>query len=65
MSINTLKTEFHKSPGSAEYYESLSKSAKKILLGWIVMAKREETKQKRIIEIAENAAQGQKPKSFR
>ena len=64
MSINTLKAEFDKWPGSAEYYESLSKSAKKILLGWIVMAKREETKQKRIIEIAENAAQGQKPKSF-
>ena len=60
-----LKAEFDKWPGSAEYYESLSKSAKKMLLGWIALAKREETKQKRIIEIAENAAQGQKPKSFR
>ena len=60
-----LKAEFDKWPGSAEYYESLSKSAKKMLLGWIALAKREETKQKRIIEIAENAAQGQRPKSFR
>ena len=61
----SLKADFDKWPGSAEYYESLSKSAKKMLLGWIALAKREETKQKRIIEIAENAAQGQKPKSFR
>lgn len=60
-----LKAEFVKRPGSLEYFDSLSKSAKKMLLGWIALAKREETKQKRIIEIAENAAQGQKPKSFR
>ena len=48
-----------------EYYESLSNSVKKILLYWVVSAKRPETRQKRIIEIAENASQKLKPKQFR
>lgn len=60
-----LKKEFDKREGALEYYESLSKSAKKILLSWIVLAKRPETKQKRIIEIAENASKNTKPKQFR
>lgn len=60
-----LKEEFDKRKGALEYYESLSNSAKKILLSWIVLAKRPETKQKRIIEIAENASMNTKPKQFR
>ncbi len=60
-----LKKEFDKREGALEYYESLSKSAKKILLSWIVLAKRDKTKQKRIIEIAENASRNTKPKQFR
>ncbi|AFM03492.1 hypothetical protein Fleli_1047 [Bernardetia litoralis DSM 6794] len=60
-----LKEEFDKREGALEYYESLSKSAKKVLLSWIVLAKRPETKQKRIIEIAENASRNAKPKQFR
>jgi uncharacterized protein YdeI (YjbR/CyaY-like superfamily) len=60
-----LKKEFDKRVGSLEYYESLSKSVKKILLGWVVLAKRAETRQKRIIEIAENASRKLKPKKFR
>ncbi|MHA7060255.1 YdeI/OmpD-associated family protein [Aquimarina sp. M1] len=60
-----LKKEFDKREGALEYYESLSKSVKKILLSWIVLAKRDETKQKRIIEIAENASRNTKPKQFR
>ncbi|SHJ25683.1 Uncharacterized conserved protein YdeI, YjbR/CyaY-like superfamily, DUF1801 family [Mesonia phycicola] len=60
-----LKKEFDKRKGALEYYESLSKSAKKILLSWIVLAKKPETKQKRIIEIAENASRNTKPKQFR
>lgn len=60
-----LKEEFDKRKGALEYYESLSKSAKKILLSWIVLAKRPETKQKRIIEIAENTSRRTKPKQFR
>ena len=33
-----------------------------MILHWIVLAKRPETKQKRIVEIAECAAKQQKPK---
>lgn len=60
-----LEMEFQNHPGSSEFFESLSKSAKKILLSWVVLAKRPETKQKRIAEIAENASQNLKPKQFR
>ena len=60
-----LKKEFDERVGSLEYYESLSKSAKKILLGWVVLAKKTETRQKRIIEIVENASRKLKPKQFR
>jgi len=60
-----LKKEFNERVGSLEHYESLSKSAKKILLAWVVLAKRTETRQKRIIEIAENASRKLKPKQFR
>lgn len=60
-----LHTAFANYEGSLEYFESLSKSAKKILLYWVVSAKRAETRQKRIIEIAENAGKKLKPKQFR
>ena len=60
-----LKEEFVNYKGSKEYFDSLSKSVKKILLYWIVSAKRKETRQKRILEIAENASKNLKPKQFR
>ena len=60
-----LKKEFNDRAGALDYYESLSKSTKKLLLSWIVLAKRPETKQKRIIEIAENASRKLLPKQFR
>ena len=60
-----LKGEFVNYKGSMEYFDSLSKSVKKILLYWIVSAKRKETRQKRILEIAENASKNLKPKQFR
>ncbi|MFZ4928374.1 YdeI/OmpD-associated family protein [Chryseobacterium sp. Mn2064] len=47
-----------------EYFESLSKSVKKMLLQWIIMAKRAETRQKRIDEIVMHAAQKKRPKQF-
>ena len=40
-----LKEEFAKYKGSMEYYDSLSKSVKKILLHWVVSAKRDKTKE--------------------
>lgn len=59
-----LEEEFKSKPGSMEYFLSLSKSVRKSILQWLVLAKRPETRQKRITEIAELAAQKLKPKQF-
>jgi len=60
-----LKDEFAKYEGAMDYFDSLSKSLKKMLLHWLVSAKRKETRQKRIIEITENASVQMMPKHFR
>lgn len=60
-----LKEELANYKGAMEYFEGLSKSVKKILLHWIVSAKRKETRQKRILEIVENASNKLIPKQFR
>lgn len=60
-----LKEEFANHEGSIKYFQSLSKSSMKILLYWVVSAKRKETRRKRILEIAENASKNLKPKQFR
>jgi uncharacterized protein YdeI (YjbR/CyaY-like superfamily) len=60
-----LKEEFNNYDGSMKFFESLNKSTKKILLYWIISAKRKETREKRIIEIAKNASKRLKPIQFR
>lgn len=60
-----LEKEFKKLKGSKDFYLSLSKSVRKAILQWLVMAKQPATRQKRIIEIAELASQKLKPKQFR
>ncbi|WP_075602157.1 YdeI/OmpD-associated family protein [Saccharicrinis aurantiacus] len=60
-----LEEALAKYNGSKTNFNKLSKSEKKILLYWIVSAKRDETRKKRILEIAVNASQNQKPKPFR
>lgn len=60
-----LKEALANCKGAMEYFESLSKSAKKILLYWVVSGKRAATRQKRILEIAESASKNLKPKQFR
>ncbi|WP_316746380.1 YdeI/OmpD-associated family protein [Pedobacter gandavensis] len=60
-----LEAAFQLQPGSADYFDGLSKSVKKMILQWVVLAKRPETRQKRITEIVELAAQKLKPKQFR
>jgi uncharacterized protein YdeI (YjbR/CyaY-like superfamily) len=60
-----LAKEFKAKPGSKDFFLSLSKSVRKSILQWLVLAKRPETRQKRINEIAELAAQQMKPKQFR
>ena len=60
-----LEAEFEIHPGSKEFFESLSKSRRKILLSWVALAKRSETKQSRIKEIASQAGLGLVPIQFR
>jgi len=60
-----LEKAFKSQPGSKAYFVGLSKSVKKSILQWLVLAKRPETRQKRITEIAELAGQQLKPKQFR
>lgn len=59
-----LANAFEANPGAETFFNSLSKSVKKMMLHWVVSAKRPETKINRANEIAENAAQGKKPKQF-
>lgn len=60
-----LEKAFENFENSKDFFLSLSKSKKKVLLQWIALAKTEATRQKRILEIVENAAQKQQPKQFR
>ncbi len=60
-----LEMAFSSYKRSKDYFMSLSNSKKKILLYWIVSAKRDETRQKRIEEIAQQASLEQMPKAFR
>jgi uncharacterized protein YdeI (YjbR/CyaY-like superfamily) len=60
-----LADEFKNKPGAKDYFTSLSKSVRKSILQWLVLAKRPETRQKRINEIAELASHQLKPKQFR
>lgn len=60
-----LEHAFKKHEGSKDYFLSLSKSTRKIILCWIVLTKRQETRQTRIDEVVESAAQHLKPKHLR
>lgn len=51
-------------PSATAYFNGLSKSIRKMMLYWLVSAKRPETRVKRISEIAAAAAQQRKPKQF-
>ena len=59
-----LEKEFDLHRGSKDFFISLSKSVRKSILQWLVLAKRPETRQKRLTEIATLAAQRLKPKPF-
>ena len=60
-----LEEVFIEKPNAKDYFLSLSKSVRKIILSWLVFAKTTETRQKRITEIIESAEQNQKPKHLR
>lgn len=61
---NDLEKAFKKHEGSKDYFLSLSKTVRKMMLQWLVLARRAETRQRRIEEIAILAGQKRRPKPF-
>jgi uncharacterized protein YdeI (YjbR/CyaY-like superfamily) len=59
-----LALEFQKRPKALAYFSGLSRSDKRNILQWLVLAKRQETRQNRIMEIVTLAEQQLKPKQF-
>jgi uncharacterized protein YdeI (YjbR/CyaY-like superfamily) len=59
-----LETAFANNPVAGDYYVNLSKSIRKGILQWLVLAKRSETRLRRIKEIVALAKQKQTPKIF-
>ena len=55
-----LAAAFDRHPGSREHWDSWSGSARKLILTWIVLAKRPETRASRVETTAEKAAHGEK-----
>jgi len=60
-----LEQEFDAHPGSKDFFLSINKSSRKMILHWLASAKQQKTRQNRITQIAENAASKQKPPQFR
>jgi uncharacterized protein YdeI (YjbR/CyaY-like superfamily) len=59
-----LENAFANHPGARDHFLSLSKSTKKAILQWVVLAKRPETRLRRITEIVALAEQKQKASMF-
>jgi uncharacterized protein YdeI (YjbR/CyaY-like superfamily) len=59
-----LSNELEKNPVAQDFFINLSRSNKRNLLQWLVLAKRAETRQNRIKEIVDLANLGRKPKQF-
>ncbi|WP_431292781.1 YdeI/OmpD-associated family protein [Pedobacter sp. P26] len=59
-----LALEFKNSKDAKIFFLSLSKSAKKAILQWIVMAKKAETRQNRILELVKSSSENVLPKQF-
>lgn len=57
-----LAAAFKKNKKAHTCYETLSRSDKRAILLWLVMAKRPETRAKRITEVVALASEGKKPK---
>jgi uncharacterized protein YdeI (YjbR/CyaY-like superfamily) len=59
-----LELEFKSNPKAKEYFLSLSKTVRKMMLYWVSQAKKAETRQKRINEIIEKTGKGEKPNGY-
>jgi len=62
---NDLALAFAGHAGTLEYYNSLSNSAKKIILQWVKLCKTDQTRQQRIAEIVNSAKVGSLPAALR
>lgn len=60
-----LEKAFSKFPNASEYFNGLSKSMKKMCLQWLVLAKTDATRARRISEIAMEASNQTVPNQFR
>ncbi len=60
-----LRIALNKNESSMGFFQSQSKSNKKVMLYWVVSAKRIETREKRIAEIVQSAVKGIRPTQFR
>lgn len=60
-----LEHKFQQYPNSKDYFQSLSVVIRKRLLYWVISAKKKDTREKRIGEIAEMAGKKLLPKNFR
>lgn len=56
-----LAAAFADHPGARERWEGFPRSVRRATLGWIVQAKRPETRARRVGETARQAAQGERP----
>ncbi|MEQ8417148.1 MAG: YdeI/OmpD-associated family protein [Imperialibacter sp.] len=59
-----LEKALSDTPGAKVFFQNLNASGKKGILQWIVLAKRMDTRKKRIAEVADLAGKGMKPKQF-
>lgn len=59
-----LEKALKKDKAAQAFFDGLSKTVKKMMLYWIMSAKRPETREKRITEIVEHAMRGERPKQF-
>lgn len=60
-----LAAAFDSHPGSRAKWEAFSPSSRRAVLGWIALAKRQETRMARIEETAKLAARGEKANEWR
>ena len=60
-----LAIAFAKVPIAQAYFATLSRTDKRNILQWLVLAKQPSTRERRVTEIVSEAAIGTKPKQFR
>ncbi|WP_341838719.1 YdeI/OmpD-associated family protein [Chitinophaga caseinilytica] len=56
-----LEKAFKSHPGAKTWFTSQAKSVQKLMLAWIAMAKRPETREKRVATVAESAGRKERP----